>query len=782
MLVESSLGALLQGVSQQPARLRMPGQVTEQINFVSDISTGLTSRPPTEHINILANAEPGMQFHDISFQGNTYIFGCLPGELYVWNDEGNAIDVSYVQSEAQDYIGTNMRFHVFGAEIIAVNRNVTTAIDATVTGYSEHFAIVSSLGGAFSRTYELTYTFAGGVTKVATCNTPDGTDTGDALETSSDAIMETLRLSLIAAGLPSGYTASRQADVLLVRGPAAISVAVTDGDSGSVLRGIGDTAVDRTYLPRFAPNGAVVKIVGDEDRADDYWLQFTIPGESAGAGFGLSGVWVEYRDVTTPHGLDLETWPHVLRIVGGDFTVRQGDYYDRRVGDADSNPFPSIIGSPIRDVAGFEGRLVFAGGSSVIMSRTNTEDGAFKGPHDFFRKSVTLLADSDPIDMSSTVEGTITLDWIVPFDRDLIVLSDPGDSQFIITGGGITPSTASMVLTTSYEISGGAKPVTTGRTLVFPFIVGGYSGIKEFFTNDSIATNGADTLTEVQNRYIPDSVVHMCNSKHNNIVLLQVNSTAGITERRTIWVYKYLWEGTDRRQSSWSKWTFNWRILYSFFRNNTVYFVFRRNEGDGDGAVFTLEKMELSRPNDPSFDYAVCLDAKQYHTLGSTTLNLGYSGASFVGPLGEEVIPDSEGSGLYTFDAQWVGEDLVSGLKYTRSLTPTMPHIKDREGMTVSSAKLTISKFLVSLDDTGYVNYELTSPYRDTIVQNLYTFPSDDNPLDPEQTQLYTGRAEVFWGERSDYSELRIYSDDVRPTTILEIEWEGHVTGMKRRV
>jgi hypothetical protein len=46
--VDGSLKSLLQGVSQQPPRDRLPGQSTDQLNMSADPVTGLTRRPPTD--------------------------------------------------------------------------------------------------------------------------------------------------------------------------------------------------------------------------------------------------------------------------------------------------------------------------------------------------------------------------------------------------------------------------------------------------------------------------------------------------------------------------------------------------------------------------------------------------------------------------------------------------------------------------------------------------------------------------------------------------------------
>ena len=87
-----------------------------------------------------------------------------------------------------------------------------------------------------------------------------------------------------------------------------------------------------------------------------------------------------------------------------------------------------------------------------------------------------------------------------------------------------------------------------------------------------------------------------------------------------------------------------------------------------------------------------------------------------------------------------------------------------------------------TVDDTGEFSTTMKSPYRDDYTFKPSRYPLDDEPLDPNRTMLNTGVFDIPWGERADYSELRIESDDIRPTSILEVEWQAQVTGSRRRV
>lgn len=784
MTVQGTLGSMLQGVSQQPERIRVDGQVSEQVNMYSDVATGLSSRAGTDLVGILAGADNTLKYYDLELKGSRYILGYKAGTLKAWTTGGSAMNISGDQT----YVGNDMRFHVFDDVVYAANRDTVVVTDPAVTGFPFHVALVTALGGNFSRDYKVTIKFSDNSTITSTYTTPDGDVAGDADQTASSYIIEQLRLGFNATQddgngnqvpintIPPGVVIEAAGDVLLVRYTSTMTVTVDDGDAGTVLRAMADIVDDQTDLPKFAPHGTITKVVGDAAEEDDYWLRFNSDTtDVVGDGFGDTGVWEEWYNVTQPNTLDPSTMPHAITLSGVTFTIAEAAWEARRVGDEDSNPFPSFVGNAIRDIGGFESRLVFVAGPNVVMSRT-------REPLDFFRKSATVLVDSDPIDMKSTKEGSATLDWIVPFDRDLILLSDPGDSQFVVTGGGITPENASLVLTTSYEMFGLSRPVTTGRTLVFPFKSGAYSGIKEFFTNDTVSTNGADTLTEVQNRYIPGNVTGMASSKNFNLLLITTDATDATN---TVWTYKYLWDGTNRLQSSWSQWIMPDAVLKCFFDNSVVYFVLDTVDG------VTLSKLDMNRPIDATLDYHPCMDNKDVVSTIANKVTLSYSGATFVQYTGApnegiEIKPDlvltTETGYDYYFYSLPEGTQLLAGKRFSRYIDPTMPRLKDRNGATISSAKLTIIKFMLHIEDSGEIDVTLRSPYRQDYTFKPYRYPLDDEPTDPNRSMLTSGVIDVPWGERADLSSMRISSDDVRPTTILELEWQAQVTGSRRRV
>lgn len=795
MSANGTLGSLLQGVSQQPPAVRTDGTVTAQVNFTSDVVQGLTARPAlVEKATILNHAEPDYDFLDLEIGGTPYILGYKTGALEMWDLQGNPQTILSPTVDGADplsYIGPNLRPYVFNDKLFLANRDVVVQ-KAAAADTSSVFAgpgevgIAYCLGGLFSRTYRVVIRYDDGTEVEGKYLTPDGSSNGHAAQTSAEYIIEQLATAL------SGNTALR-ADTVVERTGSTMgirdsvnpfTIRVSDDEDDTAMRAFTTRTDDVEDLSETAYHGMLVRITGsDEGNADDFYLRFNSDAtDTLGGGFGSNGVWEEWYNVNEIAAYDLATMPHVLEKTGaGEFTLRQGDWLGRRVGDEETNPFGDFVGHAIRDINGFQSRLVLVAGPACSMSRTNE-------PFDFFKKSALTDLATDPVNITTTEEGTVSLDWIIPFDRDLVFMSDPGDGQYIITGNTkLTPENASMVKTTAFEMRGGAKPVETGRTVLFPFKSGIYSGIKEFFTNDEVATNGADTITETVDRYLVGLVTHMQCSTNFSLAVFQTDSPQ---HENTVWVYKYLWQNAEKLQSAWGQWVFPHPVRHFYFSGSELIVVMQDEAAEAGKVDIIFTALDLDIPVDPVAEYHICLDRQMTRTADATnTISLPYEGASFVqGPgcltPGRQVSPvsvtsrDASGQATYTFDSETVpdGATVTCGLKFSRFVKPTMPFVRGRDGRPLPRTRLVVNSFMLEYEETGYIKTIMDSRFRSEPIEFVVDwFAMDNDPIDVLGNGLRSGILNVPWGERSDWSELTIYSDDVRPTTILEIEWTGQV-------
>jgi hypothetical protein len=157
-------------------------------------------------------------------------------------------------------------------------------------------------------------------------------------------------------------------------------------------------------------------------------------------------------------------------------------------------------------------------------------------------------------------------------------------------------------------------------------------------------------------------------------------------------------------------------------------------------------------------------------------------GQAITGPLISEI-----GDGNYRYivsnTTAPVGATIIAGLPYTSLIKPTMPFIRDASGAAIKGSKLVVTEFIVYFEDSGYIDSTLSSKYRvnDRYHSNIEIVTAFD-PNDPEGRGVRSGEYTIPWGERSDWSELTISSDDVRPLTITEVEWVGQILTRGRRL
>jgi hypothetical protein len=112
-----------------------------------------------------------------------------------------------------------------------------------------------------------------------------------------------------------------------------------------------------------------------------------------------------------------------------------------------------------------------------------------------------------------------------------------------------------------------------------------------------------------------------------------------------------------------------------------------------------------------------------------------------------------------------------------------MPFIRDRDGAAIKNANIVVTEFNAYYEESGYINSTLESKYR--AVPRSYSnqqIITLNDPDDPDNIGIRSGVFKVPWGERSDWSELTLSTDDVRPMTIIEVEWIGQVLKRGRRL
>lgn len=104
-LISSNIPNLINGVSQQPPSLRLGSQAEEQVNGLSDVVTGLTKRPPTEHLGTITGDLSASKIHTYKRDENEqYTVIVSDGAIRVLNQDGVELDVELEDGADYSYI------------------------------------------------------------------------------------------------------------------------------------------------------------------------------------------------------------------------------------------------------------------------------------------------------------------------------------------------------------------------------------------------------------------------------------------------------------------------------------------------------------------------------------------------------------------------------------------------------------------------------------------------------------------------------------------------------
>lgn len=783
MKVDGSLKSLIQGVSQQPARSRIPGQCTAQDNFSSNPVDGLTRRPPLDYIaNLFAGT--GAQFYNYTIGSNDYIIAARAGSLRVFDINGVEKTVNSSAGPNAYLDGSELAFTTLDGVTYISNKTKKPTMLGTTASYVQTGAIVYVLGGQYGRKYTVDIDWSGTTISVS-WTAPDGGSAAHSTQISTDNIATQVTAALNAnATFTSNFSATRVSDCIYIKKTAApttevFQVSVGDGDGGNNMFVVNNTINDAAKLPRFAPKGYIVSITGYGGAGEDDWyleFQTTDTSVTLGNGFGLEGIWAETVAPDTPYLLDQTTMPHVLTYNSGtdQFTFAVGSWAGRQVGNTVSNEDPSFIGNPVEDMGYFQGRLVFLAGPAVIMSRTDR-------PLDFWVESATVQADTDPIDIQSTANGVTKMLRVIPHNRDLVIFSDKG--QFIVFGrNSLTPKNSSLVLTTAFEAELNARPVPAGRNVFFGINYGKFTGVREFYTEGSQDINDSRPITQHVLKYIPGKVRHMASSSNFDILLVQT-----VADLSKLYVYEYIWKDTAKVQSSWSRWSLPNNVAYFFLLESQIYAI------SSVSGNYVLEVMDLDPQDDEGLTYQVKLDRKVTVAGVNTTISnplpqmpslsdmVFVQGAGCPNP-GLRVTVKSSTLSTITFNDDLLGGSVICGQRYRSSYKPTMPIVKDQDGVKVGSGKLVISKFFVNCRDSGSLDAIKTSKYREDESVHFSGLTVGDPESIIGEPPIADGAYIIPFRDNSDYAEIEIYTDSHLPLTMMDIEWIGQYTKRGRRI
>ena len=580
----------------------------------------------------------------------------------------------------------------------------------------------------------------------------------------------------------------------------------SDTKTGTFTKAIKGTIDTITDLPTLAEHGFVIKVQGTKTTGlDDYYVKFEA---SAGSGTG-GGIWRETVGPDINRGFNQKTMPHVLvRNADGSFDFKEFDWSDRVAGDEGTTSNPSFVNSKIQNINLFRNRLVFLADENVILSAADNYDR-------FWPEPVQTVVDSDPIDL---VTGGTEINFLtssLAFANTLLLFSRHGqfrlDAGSTTIGTSLTPKTANVTATTSFEMAATVDPVGVGRTIYFAIPKGEFSGLRDFFLPDS--TGGVPLSEEVTSavpRYIPGNLTNLIASVSEEAIV-----AISKDQPKRIYLYNFFFEDDNKLQSAWSYWEVKGAktILGASILDSDMYVVLEYNDG-----VY-LEKVAL-RPEtvDEGSTIELLLDRKVTEASCSTavtnpgglgvqtTITLPYPmattgtmavvGRDVAGNTishGQVIIPTSETltGGAGSNGTMVVKGDLSSakffvGELYDMAYEFSTPYLKEQPsggGMAVvAGPKLQIRTWAVVFDNTSHFVLRVTPAGRTANDYPYNGISVGTSPPSLGAPGIGTGNFRVPVMASSLDTKIEIISSSPVPCRVQSAEWEGWLQSRAKRL
>ena len=482
---------------------------------------------------------------------------------------------------------------------------------------------------------------------------------------------------------------------------------------------------------------------------------------------------------------------------------------ERTVGDEDTAPNPTLVGTKINNVFFFRNRLGFLADDNVCMSRVSEF-------FNFYPETVTTVIDSDPIDIAASHTKVSILKHAVTMGEQLILFSD--QTQFILESAiaeALTPKTANVTVATEYENNTAATPVGAGSSIYFLTKKGSFSGVREYITQEDInIKDAADTTIHIP-RYIESGVFKMAVSTNENVLVL-----LGTDSPNKLYVNRWLYgNGFEKILNSWCTYTFNSAksIRNIDFIDTDLYLVVEEANGT------SLEKLPFEADyKETNADFEYHLDhkvteattgvSKSYSSsTGLTTFTLPYrlngnmsivgrhlasnETSTYVNAQGATVdlkpgqvlqtTNTSNGSTTtITATGNFTNSKFIIGEPFEMHYRFSQQRLTQGEGAgsELISGRLQLHHFYIKYEDTGFFKVEVTPDHRDT---STHTFSG--NVLGaPSSTigsiNLATGMFRVPVMSKADRVNIDIKNNTFLPTQLASAEYEAMFHMRSRRI
>ena len=556
-IIEQEIATIFGGVSRQPASVRRPNQVEVMNNALPSVVTGgFEKRPATQHLKYMNYIPAGntyavhaidrdsteQTFLMVNADGITAVNAITGAELTV-----NIGDSTKYYLVEQDAINATGIVQIGGANMSVFTQfESETAFDwawSTSDATTGRFKVQGSVdgttwvdiqaatGGAASGTFSTTIAAVGtGDHNFIRINITTGFATADDFLTVKAVFKDT---TYLASADPDDLRFATVADTTFVAN-RLITTRMAEAGTGTVTASYQDFAAAEAAVT-LAGDGRVFKILGND--VDGFGSFYVIDDP-------ISSLFKETFDPTAHNAFDPSSMPHtVSRETDGTYTFAGAVWVDRPVGDEVIVEAPPFIGSVIQDVSFYRNRLALVADEHVFTSREGHVYTLWP------EKAVDVL-DTDPVARSATSTDINILKFATVFRKIMFTTSERAQFE-LSSSGAFTPTTALFDLATSYAASPIAKPKAVGDVLYFPAKTESHAIFYEYFFDDTSLSNTAADVSKHVVDYIPNDILDIVGDPATNTLFVL---TTG--EQNNLFMYRTFFDGNEKMQSAWSKYTF----------------------------------------------------------------------------------------------------------------------------------------------------------------------------------------------------------------------------------
>tara|TARA_R100001463_G_scaffold114827_1_gene170011 strand:- start:1390 stop:3882 length:2493 start_codon:yes stop_codon:yes gene_type:complete len=828
-VVSRAIPTLLRGVSQAADSTKQADHADIQDNADSDPVLGLAKRSGTQFVSNLISGETTIGSPHITTINRDvterYVVIFTTNNVRVFELDGTEKTVN--KPDGVSYLScTTPRSQIKTITIadftFVVNTSITAAMDSTLSAGSGTQAIVFFNQVTDNTTYSVTV---------------DGVTVNK--DTSSDNPLSTATVAAaIKSGLDSGltgFTIARNGPVLHIKknDNSNFSIDSTDTQGNTHITTVKNTVQQFSDLPTVAPNGMVVEVKGDEStNFDNYYVKFV----TNNGGTFEEGQWEESVEAGITFKFNYDTMPHVLiRQTDGNFRFARvdGDTYtltidgsatnfelpkwgERTVGDEESAPNPSFIGSKINNVFFFRNRLGFLADDNVVLSRVSEF-------FNFFPETVLTVIDSDPIDVAASHTKVAILKNAVNMGEKLILFSDQTQFNLTSSSDSLTPKTANVIVTTEFESTDSAPPVGSGSSIYYLTKKGDFAGVREYISQEGIEVRDASNITIHIPRLIPNDIYKVAVSTNEDVLVL-----LGATNPNILYVNRWLYGSrSEKILNSWFTYTFDdGRAIKNIDFIGTELFIVTEKIVSSGNTEVDLEKIPFASDfKEPNATFEYHLDRKvteatsgvsiaynsstkistitlpykltanmeffgRYLASGETSTFVDTSGATQTLKPGQNLFAtnttDGTTSTVTINNADVRNSKFIIGEPYEMHYRFSSQRLTESSGGQKSgeiiSGRLQLKHFYIKFEDTGFFKVEVT-PDNNTTSTHLFTGRLlGASSATIGQINLETGTFKVPIMSRADRVTIDVKNDSFLPTILSSAEYEAMFHMRSRRI